>query len=183
MVKLLKKLIEETRNKLNSVELFGADRKLMISLGCWPANFNNKKLIVMFCILFIFDFLPKLNYFIKQLLDLGLDPQSFALSCTEVIVICLSNMAILNFMYHRKTMELFVKTLDFNWFKTTPIQNPEWHKIRSETAMFSNRIAYFVRCALYASTFIYCIVPLSIFFIKYYLLKMNVQKVTSTSVE
>lgn len=183
MVKLLRKLIQETRNKLNSTELFEVDRKLMIFLGCWPENFSYKKLIAMFCVLFVFDFLPKLNFFIKQILDLGLDPQSFALSCTEFIMISLSNIAIIIFIYHRKTIDEFFKTLNINWFKVKSIENPEWHKIRSETAMFSNRIAWFVKCALYASTFIYCIVPLGIFFIKYYILKMNVQKVTSTSVE
>ena len=50
-------------------------------------------------------------------------------------------------------------------------------KFRSETAKFSNNA---IRCALYASTFIYCVVPYGIFFIKYYFLKMNVQKVTSS---
>lgn len=181
MVKLLKKLIQETRNKLNSVELFGIDRKLMMSLGLWPTSFNRNKLIVMFFALFVFDFLPKINYFIKQIMDL--DPPSFALSCTEVIFIFLTNLAILNFIYHQKTMEIFVTTLDFNWYKITPIENPEWHKIRSETAKLSNQTAWFFRCALYASAFIYCIIPLSIFFIKYYFLKMNIKKVASTSVE
>ena len=119
--------MQEIRNKLNSLELFAVDRNLMISLGCWPEHFNNRKLIIIICVLFIYDFLPKLNYFIKQILDL--DPQSFAVSWTEVILIFLSNLAILNFIYHRRTMEIFVETLDFNWFKITPIENLEWHKI------------------------------------------------------
>lgn len=181
MFKLLKKLIQETRNKLNSVELFGVDRKLMILLGFWPAKFNNKKSIVTFCILFLFDFLPKVNYFSKQFLDL--EPQFIAVSCSEVVVIFLSTLSILNFIYYRKTMELLIEKLNINWFKITPIENPEWHKVRTHTAMSSNRIAFSVRCVFYACTIIYCVVPYGIFFVKYYFLKMNVEKVTSTFVE
>lgn len=181
MVKFVKKCIQETIIKLNSLELFRVDRKLMIFLGFWPANFNKKKLIVIFCVLFTFDLLPKLNYFTKSILES--DPQTFAVSCTEVMIIFLSNLAILNFIYYRRSMKKFLELLEFNWFKTTPIENPEWHKIRSQTAMFSNRIALFFRCALYTCCFLYCIIPYGIFFIKYYFLKMNVQIVTSTFVE
>lgn len=85
MVKFVKKCIKETIIKLNSLELFRVDRKLMIFLGCWPANFDKRKLIVIFCVLFTFDFLPKLNYFTKSILES--DPQTFAVSCTEVILI------------------------------------------------------------------------------------------------
>ncbi|CAO1410927.1 unnamed protein product [Diamesa serratosioi] len=160
---------------INSGDLFAIDQKLMNMFGFWSSNKTfNKKLYSVLLFLMIFDWIPKFNFLRKAILNK--EYKAITLSIPELLITTLTFFIIQNFLLFEMKIKQLCQRLETQWKKSLLMENSEWMTIQSKTAKSFNKLSFSFKLMIYLGTFLYTVVPFSIFFFKYHLLGMKDEK-------